>query len=377
MKILHIISGLNSGGAEGVMYRLINKDNSNNHYVISLTNEGFYGQKLIKKKISLYCLYSKKNLSFFFSFFKLIIQIKKINPDIVQCWMYHGDFFGGLAAKFLGKKKIFWNLRNSDLSLDWSNKSTIFLAKLSSIFSYFIPSKIISCSHQSTKAHLELGYCKRKIVLIDNGFDLSKFSYSKKYRDYWRSVLKIKKKEIVFGFVGRWSLQKDFKTLFIAFKNFLTSKKNSKKIKLLLIGKDINSKNNDLNRELLKYNLKKNILLMNETDKINKILSVIDIGVFVSRGNEGFPNVIAEKMATRIPCIVSNVGDAARIVGINGPVYKKNNWIDLNKKIVFIYNQYVSNKMIWESKKFFSRNRIKQNFSLKKMVNSYKNIWNY
>ena len=38
-------------------------------------------------------------------FFKLIYMIKKINPEIVQCWMYHGDFLGGLAAKLLGKKK--------------------------------------------------------------------------------------------------------------------------------------------------------------------------------------------------------------------------------------------------------------------------------
>ena len=51
MKILHIISGLKSGGAEGVMYRLIDNDTINDHYVISLTDEGFYGQKLKKKKI--------------------------------------------------------------------------------------------------------------------------------------------------------------------------------------------------------------------------------------------------------------------------------------------------------------------------------------
>ena len=72
MKILHIISGLNSGGAEGVMFRLIMSDNKNTHYVISLTSEGFYGKKLKKKNISLNCLYSKKNSSFLLSFFKLL-----------------------------------------------------------------------------------------------------------------------------------------------------------------------------------------------------------------------------------------------------------------------------------------------------------------
>ena len=105
MKILHIISGLKSGGAEGVMYRLIDKDSINTHSVISLTDGGFYGQQL-KKKIFLKYLYFKKNIGSFITFFKLLFIIKKINPDIIQCWMYHGDFLGGLAARLLRKKKF-------------------------------------------------------------------------------------------------------------------------------------------------------------------------------------------------------------------------------------------------------------------------------
>ena len=375
MKVLHIISGLNSGGAEGVMFRLIQGDKINSHYVISLTDEGFYGEQLKRINIDLKCLYLKKNFLIFLIFFKLLYLIKKIDPKIVQCWMYHGDIFGGVAARLVGKKKIFWNLRNSDLNPKWASKSTLFLAKLNSYLSYIIPYKIISCSYQSTKAHLKLGYCKKKMVLIDNGFNVLKFNYSKQLRNNWRNNLNIKKKEIVFGFVSRWGLQKDFKTLFYAFKNFLLSKKNSHIIKLLLIGKNINSRNIYLNKELIKYNLIKNVLLIDETKKINKILNVIDMGIFASKGNEGFPNVIAEKMLTKIPCIVSNVGDASRIIGKNGFVYKKNNWIDLNKKINILYNQFFNNKLIWNSKKFFSRRDIEKNFSLTKMIKSYQEIW--
>ena len=372
---MHIISGLKSGGAEGVMYRLIDRDTVNNHYVISLTDDGFYGPRFRKKNIFLKCLHIKKNIGSFFVFFKLIYIIKKINPEIVQCWMYHGDFLGGLAAKLLGKKKIYWNLRNSDLSLKWANKTTIFLAKINSLLSYIIPHKIISCSNKSTETHVRLGYCKRKLVLIDNGFDIKKFNFKKKYRDLWKSNLRLKKNDITFCFVGRWNLQKDFQTLFHAFRNFLIARKNQKNIKLLLIGKDIDIKNENLKKELTKYKLIKNILLINETEEVYKILNVADIGIFSSKGNEGFPNVIAEKMLTKIPCIVSDVGDAARIVGKNGYIYKKNSWIDLNKKINFIYDQFVLNQVDWQSKKFYSRKKIEENFSLKKMVKSYQEIW--
>ena len=375
MKILHIISGLKSGGAEGVMYRLIDNDTINDHYVISLTDEGFYGQKLKKKKIYLKCLHIKKNIKSIFIFFQLLYVIKKINPEIIQSWMYHADIFGGLAGKLLGKKKIFWNLRNSDLNLKWSNKITIYLAKLNSLLSHFIPDKIISCSNKSTQTHLQLGYCKRKIVLIDNGFDTTKFNFKKKYRTFWRSNLKIYRKDIIFCFVGRWSSQKDFQTLFYAFRNFLLTKKNKEKIKLLLLGRDIDIKYENLKKELTKYKLLKNVLLINETEEVNEILNVADIGIFSSKGNEGFPNVIAEKMLTKIPCIASDVGDAPRIVGNNGLIFKKNNWIDLNKKINIIYDQFVFNQLDWKSKKFFSRKKIVENFSIKKMLKSYQNIW--
>ncbi len=375
MKILHIISGLNSGGAEGVLYRLISNDKKNNHLVISLTNEGFYGDLLKKKKIYINCLNLKKNLNVIFLFFKLIFLIKKINPNIVQCWMYHGDVFGGLAAKVLGKK-IFWNLRNSDLDTQWSNKSTIFLSKLSSYLSYFIPYKIISCSSKSTKTHINLGYCRKKILLIDNGFDKVKFNYSVKFAKYWKSKIKINNQNVVFGFVGRWSGQKDFQTLFKAFSFFIKKIKKPNLLKLLLIGKNISKKNSELLKAINKYDLNNYVILIDESNSINEILNVIDIGIFASKGNEGFPNVIAEKMLTKIPCIVADVGDSKRIVGKSGWVYKKSSWIDLNKKIDQVYYDFILNKSNWIAKKNFSRNRIAHFFSLKRMITEYNQVWN-
>ncbi len=376
MKVVHIISGLKSGGAEGVLYKLISQDNKNHHSVISLTDEGFYGDLLKKKKIYITSLNLKKNFNIIFLFFKLVFLIKKINPNIVQCWMYHGDIFGGLAAKILGKKKIYWNLRNSDLNIKWSNKSTILLAKLSSYLSYFIPYKIISCSNKSTVTHTNLGYCSKKILLINNGFDSVKFNYSLKFSKYWKSKLKINNQDIVFGFVGRWSNQKDFETLFKAFSFFKKKVRNSNSLRLLLIGKNINKKNKKLSKEINRYGLNKYIILIDETHSVNEILNVIDIGIFASKGNEGFPNVIAEKMLTKIPCIVADVGDSRRIVGKNGWVYKKKNWIDLTKKINLVYNNFILNKSNWNTKKNFSRKRIMNYFSLKHMVDCYNQVWN-
>ncbi|MAH97808.1 MAG: hypothetical protein CMA12_00455 [Euryarchaeota archaeon] len=375
MKILHIISGLNSGGAEGVLCRLVINDKRNTHYVVSLTNKGFYGKDLEKNKIFLKSLMIKKNIFIFIKFIQLVFLIRHIKPDVVQCWMYHAELFGGLAAKLSGIKKIFWNIRNSDLNPLWSKKSTIYLAKLCSFFSNSVPTKIISCSRKSTITHVHMGYKKNKILLIPNGFDDKKFTFKAQNYLNWREKLKISRKIVVFGFVGRWNSQKDFETLFKAFSNFLSENNNKKIFKLLLIGSQLNSSNKKFLRQIKKYNLNKHIIYLDETNRINEVINIIDIGIFSSKGNEGFPNVIAEKMLTRIPCIVSDVGDASIIVGNTGWVFKRRDWLDLSRKIKFVYNNIYVHKFKWNRKKNESRNRIKNHFSLNKMISDYHKIW--
>ena len=155
---------------------------------------------------------------------------------------------------------------------------------------------------------------------------------------------------------------------------FLKENYNSNKLIVFYLEK-FSQNHNELSKEISKYGLYNHIILLDESNSINEILNVIDIGIFASKGNEGFPNVIAEKMLTRIPCIVADVGDSRRIIGKNGYLYKKRSWIDLNKKIDLAYNNFILNKSNWIAKKNFSRKRIVNFFSLKRMINKYNRVW--
>ena len=65
-----------------------------------------------------------------YKFFFLIRLLHLLNPDIVQTWLVHADFVGGIAARLASIKKIIWNVRYSDLKLGKAKLTTIIIIKI-------------------------------------------------------------------------------------------------------------------------------------------------------------------------------------------------------------------------------------------------------
>ena len=170
-KVLHIITGLGDGGAEGVLFRLCKKSQNFDHEVISLTGHGKYTSMLRDIGVVVHDF----NFSGLASFFRLISLIKQSQPHLVQTWMYHADLVGGIASRLAGIKKVFWGIRHSNLEKGKVNFTTIVIARVLSKLSYLIPKKIICCAYRAKKVHVDIGYDEKKMIVIQNGYDLSDF----------------------------------------------------------------------------------------------------------------------------------------------------------------------------------------------------------
>lgn len=372
-KILHVIAGLNNGGAEGVLYRLCINDEKYIHAVISFMDMGKYGPMLKNQGIEVFCLGMKQGGFGIKAFWNLYKIMKKIKPDIVQTWMYHADLIGGICAKLAGIRIVLWNIRSSDLDKKTSKGTTWFFARMCALLSYFLPKKIICCANDAKDWHLELGYSK-KFVVIGNGFDINlyKQTAANECLDFRENLSSDPKCKII-GMVARLDPQKDHLNLLEALGEI---KKNSNHaFKCVLVGKGLELSNDEFVKYLTLYNLKDEIVLLGQRNDVPKIMSALDIHVLSSAYGEGFPNVVAESMCCGTPNVVTDVGDGKYIVGDTGVVVSPRSPKELASALVNLFEIIEKYPEKWLKMRNSAKKRAHHNFSLKKMIDQYHAVW--
>lgn len=371
MKVMHIITNLEDGGAEGALYRLCTHSHLQAHFVISLMNGGKYGPMLVAAGVNLHCLGMPRGRLTWSGIIQLWKLIQIIQPDVVQAWMYHANLVGGLVAWICGVKKIYWGIRHGNLIPNANKYTTIIVAKLCAHMSYFIPRRVVSCSHQALEMHVGIGYKRSRMIVIPNGYDLSLYTPDFSSRLNLRHALSISENTFLIGMVARYDAQKDHANLLTAL-HILKLQGASFQCMLVGAGMDINNK--QLQKIIFEYGLENNVTLLGPRNDIPVIMNALDLHVLSSLG-EAFPNVIAEAMACGTLCISTDVGDAALIVGDTG-------WITPPQDSAAIANG-VNNAMLlhknkpdlWESRKQAARKRILNNFSIEKIVDAYSSVW--
>ncbi|EET81501.1 glycosyltransferase, group 1 family protein [Acinetobacter radioresistens SK82] len=311
-KIVHVIIGLNVGGAELMLKRLVlhsQQKGNLHHEVISLTDLGAIGQDLKEAGIRVYTLNMSSLLSIFSIYFSLKKLLKEIKPDIVQTWMYHADFLGGLAAKSLDIQKIIWGIRTTDVT-QGASRLTVVLRKICAKLSYSVPTDIVCAAHVSKDVHIKIGYDASKMHVIPNGFELDKLVATEEDRNKIRQEFNIPKEATVIGSVGRFNVVKN-QIFFVEVANQLV--KTYPKLIFMLIGRDNTIENSELMNWLRKYNLINNFRLLGQRNDIPACLKAMDIFCLHSK-TEGFPNVLGEAMGLGVMAVSTNVGDVPYLI---------------------------------------------------------------
>lgn len=312
VKVTHVIIGLNVGGAELMLKRLIESHLDRpdiEHSVISLTDIGVLGEQLTKQGVAVYCLGMSSILKGPVTFFKLRKLLRTLRPDVVHTWMYHADLLGGLAARSVGLRQIVWCIRSTDISKGGS-KVTLIIRKLCALLSGWLPRVIVCAADASRKVHEAVGYASSKMQVIPNGFELDKLLITSSNDTRIRDELGISKACTLVVSVGRYNPVKDHKT-FIEAAGKVAAERND--VRFMLVGRDLEHSNSQLMALINATRHADAFYLLGERNDVPACLQASDIFCLHSV-TEGFPNVLGEAMAVGLPCITTDVGDAAYLL---------------------------------------------------------------
>ena len=339
--------------------------------VISLKGRGFYGATLEANGLQPHYFQFARffEIASLFEFFRLIKRISKLSPDVVQTWLYHADLIGGVAARLAGCRNVVWGVRTAALSPLLNSRFTLAVGWMCARLSGYVPVAIATCSVAAAKEHKKMGYAPSKFHVIPNGFDLTLYKPDSAVRQQLRQQWGVGDHEVLFGCVARWDIYKDHPNLLQAMS---IAAEQGLKFRCVLVGGGLIASNMALMSLVSKYNLENFVVLAGSRADIPAVMSALDFHVLPSR-SEAFPNVVAEAMACGTPCIVTDVGDAALIVGETGWVVPPESPDLLAKALQQAESSFRSESN--ELRRVEARKRVADNFSLEKMTQSYVNLW--
>jgi glycosyltransferase involved in cell wall biosynthesis len=248
---------------------------------------------------------------------RLVKLINKLQPDLIQGWMYHGNIAAQIANLLSSHKvPVCWSVHHSVNSLAAEKITVATVIKYTTLVSRYVDAVVFS-SQNSKKQHENLGYYPNNTYLIHDSFDTSLFKPLPDAPLKVRQELNLPEDTILIGAIARYHPMKD-QANFVKAAALLI--KDYPNIHFLMVGPQVSRDNPILSSQIDKLNLTNQIHLLGERYDIPILAAALDIFTSSSAFGEAFPNVVGEAMSCEVPCVVTDVGDSAFIVGDTGKV---------------------------------------------------------
>jgi len=306
VRVMHVITGLDTGGAETQLVLLAEtrKEKGAEDIVVSLIPGGALRARLEGVGVAVHDLGIQRGRPSLAGLLRLRSLIRRTKPQIVQSWMYHADLIAAFALRFSGRRRqtpLIWGIRCSDMKLANYGRGLGRTVRLCARYSH-LADMVVANSEAGLHAHHDLGYRPQHSRVIDNGIDTVRYRPDAVLRAEVRAELGIGADAPLVAHVARVDPMKDHQTL-------LSAMRDLPDVELLLIGLGTES----LAARPGWYGL-------GRRSDVARLLSASDLIVSSSAYGEGFSNALAEGMAAGLPAIATDVGDAARIVGDAGRI---------------------------------------------------------
>lgn len=318
IRVMHVITTLGPAGAENMLCGIASAMDGSRfkNEVVSLTGILDLAERMQAIGVRVRTLRMKRSVPNPLLVMRLAQWIRESRPDVIHTWMYHANLVGALAARLAGNVPVVWGIHHSVLDARVDKRRTLFVNRACALLSGKFPARIVFCSQAAKRIHEDLGYAAQKLEVIPNGFDLEQAKPDPAAHASVREELDLPANALVIGMAARFHPHKDHR-------NFLRAAaqlhKKMPEVHFLLCGMNVDRQNAQLAAWIEEESLRDCVHLLGARRDISRLFSAMDIST-TSSLCEAFPIAIGEAMACGTPCVVTDVGDSALIVGDTGGV---------------------------------------------------------
>lgn len=368
--IHNLISSLSPDGAQLMLLRLAARIDRSVFapVVTSLTDNLALKQSFADIDVPVYSLKLRRGVPDPRGIISAARIIRRSRTSVLQTWMYHADLIGAFAAQMAGNVPVVWNIRHTNLDPHVNSRTTLWAARICAAMSSWMPKQIVCCAEAARKSHVSIGYADNRIQVIPNGFDLERLRRHEPARHEVRGELGLPEHAYLIGLVARFHPQKDHCNFIRAAGIFSKSSPNAY---FILAGDQVDSNNTVLVDWIREAGITDKVRLLGRRDDVPRILSALDVLASSSVG-EGFPNVIGEAMGCEVPCVVTDVGDSAVLVGDAGIVVPARDYLAMSAAWSELAEMSPAQRASLGAS---ARQRIHDHFSLDAVVERYQRMY--
>jgi glycosyltransferase involved in cell wall biosynthesis len=317
IRITFLIRSLEVGGAERQLVELVRHLNPHRFQtsVVTFYSGGDLSHELTQLASVRHLSLEKRGRWNVVGFLWRLCQVSlSLRPHIMHGYLGGANECAWLAGRLAGAKVV-WGLRASNVDFSRYTGLPRLVFRVGAWLSG-LTDLIIVNSEAGRRHHVRHGYRGQRVIVIPNGIDVARFQPLAQAREQLRAEWQIPDELLVVGMVGRLDPMKDHPTFLRAAAQLARERAE---VRFVCVGEGPPAYKAELTELARSLGLQQLIWSGARLD-IESVYNAFDVLVSSSAYGEGFPNVVGEAMACGVPCIVTDVGDAAHIVSETGYV---------------------------------------------------------
>jgi len=310
LKILHVAPHLRQGGAERLLFELATHPSDGvTHHVALMQDEVFFdraglsvedlGFDLTRRFGALTHLPASRR--------RLRALIERLQPDVVQGWLYYGAF---LSLAVAARARLVWSIHNTTFPRLLANPLLHLVDRALAARSRATPDAIVYCAASARAFHEARGYAREHSLVIDNGVDLALFRPDAERRAARRAGLGLPDNAFAVLLSARNDPQKDLPNCLDAFALF---RREAPEARLLLAGRGMDDTDAGLSAMIAARGLGAAVLSLGAVADMPGLLDAADVVLLGSRYGEAMPMALLEALAMGKPIAATRVGDVGRL----------------------------------------------------------------